>query len=395
MKKIAVLGSTGSIGQSTLEVVRQNPDALSVFALAAYSKVDIIFKQCLEFRPAYVVLIQPEAAAELAQMLTLANCATHVLVGSNELNQLVSVAELDVVVAAIVGGAGLSSTLAAAQAGKTILLANKEALVMSGRIFIDQVKQSGARLLPVDSEHNAIFQSLSADYQKDYLNQNITDFGVHSIILTGSGGPFLNTPLTELPHKTPAQACKHPNWSMGQKISVDSATMMNKGLELIEACWLFDVAPDFIEILIHPQSVIHSMVRYIDGSIMAQLGAPDMKTPIAHCLGFPNRIASGSEHFDFIKAGQFNFQAPDFERFPNLKLAQQAFCAGQEMTTILNAANEIHVDAFLNEKIKFTDIAKYNQSVMEKLQPSKASDLSSIFAIDEEARALALQGVKA
>lgn len=395
MKKIAVLGSTGSIGQSTLEVVRQNPDAFSVFALAAYSKVDIIFKQCLEFRPAYVVLIQPEAAAELAQMLTLANCATHVLVGSNELNQLVSVAELDVVVAAIVGGAGLSSTLAAAQAGKTILLANKEALVMSGRIFIDQVKQSGARLLPVDSEHNAIFQSLSADYQKDYLNQNITDFGVHSIILTGSGGPFLNTPLTELPHKTPAQACKHPNWSMGQKISVDSATMMNKGLELIEACWLFDVAPDFIEILIHPQSVIHSMVRYIDGSIMAQLGAPDMKTPIAHCLGFPNRIASGSEHFDFIKAGQFNFQAPDFERFPNLKLAQQAFCAGQEMTTILNAANEIHVDAFLNEKIKFTDIAKYNQSVMEKLQPSKASDLSSIFAIDEEARALALQGVKA
>ncbi|WAJ72351.1 1-deoxy-D-xylulose-5-phosphate reductoisomerase [Catenovulum adriaticum] len=393
MKKIAVLGSTGSIGQSTLEVVRQNPDEFSVFALAAYSKVDIIFKQCLEFRPAYVVLIQSEAAAELAQMLTLANCATHVLVGSNELNQLVSVSELDIVVAAIVGGAGLASTLAAAQAGKTILLANKEALVMSGRIFIDQVKQSGARLLPVDSEHNAIFQSLSADYQKDYLNQNITDFGVHSIILTGSGGPFLNTPLTDLEHKTPAQACKHPNWSMGQKISVDSATMMNKGLELIEACWLFDVAPDFIEILIHPQSVIHSMVRYIDGSIMAQLGAPDMKTPIAHCLGFPSRIESGSAHFDFIKAGQFNFQAPDFERFPNLKLAQQAFCEGQEMTTVLNAANEIHVDAFLNEKIKFTDIAKYNQSVMEKLQPSKASDLSSIFAIDEEARALALQGV--
>lgn len=395
MKKIAVLGSTGSIGQSTLEVVRQNPDEFSVFALAAYSKVDIIFKQCLEFRPAYVVLIQPEAAAELAQMLTLANCATHVLVGSKELNQLVSVAELDIVVAAIVGGAGLASTLAAAQAGKTILLANKEALVMSGRIFIDQVKQSGARLLPVDSEHNAIFQSLSADYQKDYLNQNITDFGVHSIILTGSGGPFLNTPLTELENKTPAQACKHPNWSMGQKISVDSATMMNKGLELIEACWLFNVSPDFIEILIHPQSVIHSMVRYIDGSIMAQLGAPDMKTPIAHCLGFPNRIASGSEHFDFIKAGQFNFQAPDFERFPNLKLAQQAFCAGQEMTTVLNAANEIHVDAFLNQKIKFTDIAKYNQSVMEKLKPGKASDLDSIFAIDEEARALALQGVKA
>lgn len=393
MKKIAVLGSTGSIGQSTLEVVRQNPDEFSVFALAAYSKVDIIFKQCLEFRPAYVVLIQSEAAAELAQMLTLANCATHVLVGSNELNQLVSVSELDIVVAAIVGGAGLASTLAAAQAGKTILLANKEALVMSGRIFIDQVKQSGARLLPVDSEHNAIFQSLSADYQKDYLNQNITDFGVHSIILTGSGAPFLNTPLTDLEHKTPAQACKHPNWSMGQKISVDSATMMNKGLELIEACWLFDVAPDFIEILIHPQSVIHSMVRYIDGSIMAQLGAPDMKTPIAHCLGFPSRIESGSAHFDFIKAGQFNFQAPDFERFPNLKLAQQAFCEGQEMTTVLNAANEIHVDAFLNEKIKFTDIAKYNQSVMEKLQPSKASDLSSIFAIDEEARALALQGV--
>ncbi|MCU4675738.1 1-deoxy-D-xylulose-5-phosphate reductoisomerase [Catenovulum sp. 2E275] len=393
MKKLAVLGSTGSIGQSTLEVVRQNPDNFSVFALAAYSKVEIIFQQCLEFKPTYVVLIEPQAASELTQMLTLANSVTQVLVGASELDQLVAVAEIDVVVAAIVGGAGLSSTLAAARAGKTILLANKEALVMSGQIFIDQVKQNNAKLLPVDSEHNAIFQSLPLDYQTDYLQQQITDFGVHSIILTGSGGPFLNTPLTELATKTPAQACKHPNWSMGQKISVDSATMMNKGLELIEACWLFGVEPDFIEVLIHPQSVIHSMVRYIDGSIMAQLGAPDMKTPIAHCLGFPERIYSGSEHFDFVKAGQFEFQAPDFNRFPNLKLAQIAFKAGQEMTTVLNAANEIHVEAFLNNQIKFTQIAELNQTVMEKLQPNKATDLASIFAIDQEARAVATAGV--
>ncbi len=394
MKKLAVLGSTGSIGQNTLEVVRQNPDKYSVFALAAYSKVEIIFKQCIEFNPSFVVLIKPEAANELAQMLTLANCTTQVLVGSSELDQLVAVSEVDVVVAAIVGGAGLSSTLAAARAGKTILLANKEALVMSGQIFIDEVKQNHAKLLPVDSEHNAIFQSLPLDYQTDYLHREITEFGVHSIVLTGSGGPFLNTPLAELSGKTPAQACKHPNWSMGQKISVDSATMMNKGLELIEACWLFGVKPDFVEVLIHPQSVIHSMVRYIDGSIMAQLGAPDMKTPIAHCLGFPRRINSGSEHFDFVQAGKFEFQAPDFERFPNLKLAQTAFYSGQEMTTVLNAANEVHVDAFLKGKISFTQISEYNQNIMEKLQPAKASDLDSIFAIDEEARATAQAGVR-
>ena len=391
MKKVAVFGSTGSIGQSTLEVIRNNPNQYQVYALAAFKSVALMAQQCIEFNPQYALLVDAQAAAELKQSLqNIPSCTTQVLVGVRELNGLAK-ADYDILVAAIVGAAGLQSTLAAAQASKTILLANKESLVMSGQIFIDEVKKHGAKLLPVDSEHNAIFQSLPSEYQKDYLNQDICDFGVKSIILTGSGGPFLNEPLASLSGKTPAQAVAHPNWSMGQKISVDSATMMNKGLELIEACWLFGVQPDFIEVLIHPQSVIHSMVRYLDGSVLAQLGAPDMKTPIANCLAFPQRIVSGSEHYDFITGSSFDFKAPDFERFPNLYLAKQAFKLGQESTTVLSAANEVHVEAFLKEQISFTDIAKFNQNILESYQPTAVHDIDSILAIDQQARRLAEQ----
>lgn len=393
MKNLAILGSTGSIGQSTLEVVRQNPDKLKVYALAANTNISVISEQIKEFEPEYALLVDHEAALALEKKIKALSLKTKVLAGNDSLNQLAADNAIDTIVAAIVGAAGLPSTMAAAEAGKQILLANKEALVMSGQIFIDTVKQNNASLLPVDSEHNAIFQSLPAAYQQNYLNEQIHDFGVHSIILTGSGGPFLNTPLEELASKTPAQACKHPNWSMGQKISVDSATMMNKGLELIEACWLFGVKPDFVEVLLHPQSVIHSMVRYLDGSIMAQMGAPDMKTPIAHCLGFPQRIKSGSEHYDFINGPQFSFNRPDYQRYPNLKLAGEAFAQGQEATTVLNAANEVHVDAFLQNKIKFTDIAELNAKLLASYSPNKVTTLDCIMEIDHETRRLAQQGL--
>ncbi|MER2493015.1 1-deoxy-D-xylulose-5-phosphate reductoisomerase [Catenovulum sediminis] len=393
MNSLTILGSTGSIGLSTLEVVRNNPGKLSVFALAANTNVDLMLEQCIEFKPEFALMVDPQAASLLQAKLKPLQLDTEVLTGSDNMCVLASDDKTHTLVAAIVGAAGLSSTLAAAQAGKKILLANKEALVMSGQIFLDQVKAHGAELLPVDSEHNAIYQSLPLDYQQGYLHKNIRDYGVDALILTGSGGPFLKTPLVELTEKTPEQACNHPNWSMGQKISVDSATMMNKGLELIEACWLFGVQPDFIEVLIHPQSVIHSMVRYCDGSILAQLGAPDMKTPIAHCLGFPQRIHSGSAHYDFINGPAFEFTAPDYQRFPNLKLASEAFAYGQEATTVLSAANEVHVAAFLRKQIQFTAIAELNAKILEKYQPSAVSDIDSILQIDQYARVLATEGL--
>lgn len=389
MKKLAILGSTGSIGQSTLAVVRENTHQIQVFALAAHKNHQRMYEQCVEFKPSVVAMVCPLAAAELAKKLATTGLNIDVLSGASALQEIAKSDSICTLVAAIVGAAGLPSTFAAAQSGKTILLANKEALVMSGRLFIDTVKQHNARLLPVDSEHNAIFQSLPQAYQSDYLNADITDFGVHSIVLTGSGGPFLNEDLAKLADKTPAQACKHPNWSMGQKISVDSATMMNKGLELIEACWLFGVESDFIEVLIHPQSVIHSMVRYIDGSVVSQMGAPDMKIPIAHCLAFPQRILSAAEHYDFVQGKDFTFQQPDYVRFPNLKLAQQAFKSGQEASTVLSAVNEVHVEAFLQGRIKFTQIAEQNARILDRYQPSAVFSIDSLIEIDQHARRVA------
>ena len=391
MQRITVLGSTGSIGTSTLDVIARNVDAYQVFALVAGGNWRLMAKQCTQFLPQYAVMQCPDAAKQLEAEITRLGISTKVLCGQQAAADVASDDNVDAVMAAIVGAAGLLPTLAAIKAGKRVLLANKESLVMSGELFINAVKQSGATLLPIDSEHNAIFQAMPASVQEHCYSANLKQHGVSKILLTGSGGPFRTRDLSTFANVSVDEAVAHPNWDMGQKISVDSATMMNKGLELIEACWLFGVQPDFIEVLIHPQSVIHSMVRYRDGSVLAQLGAPDMKTPIANCLAFPKRIVSGSEHYDFITGSSFDFKAPDFERFPNLYLAKQAFKLGQESTTVLSAANEVHVEAFLKEQISFTDIAKFNQNILESYQPTAVHDIDSILAIDQQARRLAEQ----
>ncbi|NTS77087.1 1-deoxy-D-xylulose-5-phosphate reductoisomerase [Catenovulum sp. SM1970] len=389
MQKLTVLGATGSIGISTLAVVEANPEQFSIYALTGHSQVKKLVEQAVKFRPEVIVVGSADLAKEARTLVEQHQLNVEIEFGEQALERVASAEGVDTVVAAIVGAAGMRSCLAAARASKRILLANKEALVMSGQLFIDEVKKYNACLLPVDSEHNAIFQSLPLDYQQGYLDKSIEDYGVTSIILTGSGGPFRETALEDLPFKTPKQACAHPNWSMGQKISVDSASMMNKGLEFIEACYLFGVSPDFIEVLIHPQSVIHSMVRYQDGSVLAQMGQPDMKTPIAHTMAWPKRITSTVEPFDFVKCSGFTFQAPCQERYPNLYLAKEAFRQGQEVTTVLNAANEEHVDRFLKGQIAFTDIAKYNARILEKLSPQKACNLTDILEIDKQARSLA------
>ncbi|AWB68146.1 1-deoxy-D-xylulose-5-phosphate reductoisomerase [Saccharobesus litoralis] len=389
MQTLSVLGATGSIGLNTLDVVRSNPSLFNVFALTGHAQVEKLAELCIEFAPSYAVVMSQKAASQLKPLI--AHLDVEVLIGVEGLEYVASHAAVDTVMAAIVGAAGLKPCLAAAQAGKRILLANKESLVMAGQLFIEQVKLNNATLLPVDSEHNAIFQSLPLDYQQDYLHKSISDFGVSSIILTGSGGPFRDTPLQELASKTPAQAVAHPNWSMGQKISVDSATMMNKGLEFIEACYLFSVAPEFIEVLIHPQSVIHSMVRYQDGSVLAQMGQPDMRTPIAHTMGFPERLSTKVQPYDFVTGGDFSFSQPCEARYPNLYLAKQAFKQGQETTTVLNAANEVNVAAFLNNQIGFTEISQLNQLALETYQPHKATCIEAILSIDTEARHTANQ----
>ncbi len=394
MQMLTILGATGSIGLSTLDVVRHNREQFSVFALSGHRQIDLLAQLCLEFLPKYAVVVEEQHAKKLKTILSEQNCKTEVLYGEFALANICQDSEVNSVVAAIVGAAGLAPCIAAAKAGKRILLANKEALVMSGRLFLDEVKRNGAELLPVDSEHNAIFQSLPLSYQNAYLDNNISDFGVKSIILTGSGGPFRQVPLGELSDKTPAQACAHPNWSMGQKISVDSATMMNKGLEFIEACYLFSVEPEFIEVVIHPQSIIHSMVRYKDGSVIAQLGQPDMKTPIAHCLAFPERINANVESYDFTSGASLSFDSACSKRYPNLYLAKQAFKIGQEATTVLNAANEVHVDLFLQGKISFTDIAKYNELALELASFERADSIEAIVNIDQETRVKALAVLK-
>ncbi|MGX4641382.1 1-deoxy-D-xylulose-5-phosphate reductoisomerase [Massilia sp. SYSU DXS3249] len=384
MQRITILGATGSIGVSTLDVLARHPGQYQVYALSAHSRVEELAAQCRQFRPQRAVVGSARAADELARLL--AGLPVDIAWGEAALCEIASSPDTDTVMAAIVGAAGLAPTLAAARAGKKILLANKEALVMSGQLFMDAVREHKATLLPIDSEHNAIFQSLPATYAREPGAA-----GVAKILLTASGGPFLARAVESLEDVTPEEACKHPNWSMGRKISVDSATMMNKGLEVIEAHWLFGAPADLIEVVIHPQSVIHSMVSYVDGSVLAQLGNPDMRTPIAHALAFPERIASGVAQLDLTTMGALQFYQPDFERFPCLALAFDALRAGGTAPALLNAANEIAVEAFLERRIGFRDIDRVVRRVMDEVPHGAASDIAAVMAQDAQARSAARQ----
>ena len=381
--RVTVLGATGSIGLSTLDVLARHAERYEVFALTAFSRVDELAGLCLRHRPRLAVVADARAAASLQQRLRDAGLNTEVLYGEQALCEVASAAEVDVVMAAIVGAAGLRPTLAAVQAGKRVLLANKEALVMSGALFMQAVRRYAATLLPIDSEHNAIFQCLPE------RTGSLEQLGVRRILLTASGGPFREFTLEQMASVTPAQACAHPNWSMGQKISVDSASMMNKGLELIEACWLFDVPPARVEVVVHPQSVIHSMVDYLDGSVLAQLGNPDMRTPIAHALAWPERIDAGVSALDLFRIARLDFQAPDEQRFPCLRLARQAAEQGGTAPALLNAANEVAVAAFLAGRIGFTAIAALIEEVLQREPVAAANDLQQVFAADARARELA------
>ena len=387
---LTILGSTGSIGVSTLDVVARHPEKFRIFALAGHTQVAKLAAQCVQFQPQYAVVADEGHAEALAKMLAASACRTEVLYGAQALIDVASAEEVSGVMAAIVGAAGLPSALAAAKAGKTIYLANKETLVVAGALFMQAATESGAKVLPVDSEHNAIYQVLPHDYQ-GRLNAH----GIESIVLTASGGPFLNTDLAEFAGITPAQAVKHPNWNMGQKISVDSATMMNKGLELIEAHWLFNCPPEKLEVVIHPQSVIHSMVRYRDGSVLAQMGKPDMRTPIAYCLGLPERIESGVGALDFSSLSGLTFCEPDFSRFPCLKLAYDAMQAGGGAACVLNAANEEAVAAFLAGRIRFTDIERVVAESLDKNVSDGLHDIGSLLAQDAQTRSHAQQYIAA
>lgn len=393
MKKLVILGSTGSIGKSTLSVVEQNKTEYEVFGLVGGKNVELMAAQCLLFQPKFAALDDENAAKALEEQLRQLNVKTEVLSGQKAICELSAHPEVDMVMAAIVGAAGLLPTLSAVKAGKKVLLANKESLVTCGQIFIDEARKSGTQLLPVDSEHNAIFQSLPPEAQQKVGFCPLAELGVSKIILTGSGGPFRVKPLDEFAAITPAQAVAHPNWSMGKKISVDSATMMNKGLEYIEARWLFNASAEEMEIIIHPQSIIHSMVRYIDGSVIAQMGNPDMCTPIAHTMAYPKRINAGVAPLDFFKLKELTFIEPDFARYPNLKLAIDAFTEGQYATTAMNAANETAVEAFLNERIRFIDIVNVNRTVVENIAPVQVKEIADVLHIDKLARELAEQAV--
>lgn len=381
INSITILGASGSIGKNTLDVIALHPHRFSVFALTAHVDTATIFEQCMRFKPRYAVMQNEQAAQQLQQQLNAVQAKTEVLAGTEGLIFVSTHDQVDCVMAAIVGAAGLLPTLAAAEAGKRVLLANKESLVMSGKLFIQAVEQSGAILLPIDSEHNAIFQCLPTDYKAGRTPQ-----GISKILLTASGGPFLNTPLPSLATVTPEEACAHPNWVMGKKISVDSATMMNKGLELIEACWLFGVTPQQVEVVIHPQSVVHSLVAYTDGSVLAELGHPDMRTPIAHGLAWPDRISSGVAALDLKLLGDLQFMAPNHDRFPCLRLAMEAFDAGESATVTLNAANEVAVQAFLDKRIGFIDIAKTIEAVLERSEIVAVNSLEDVLAIDALSR---------
>lgn len=385
-QQITVLGATGSIGLSTLDVIARHPGRFQVFALSGFTRLSELLALCVRHAPRFAVVPEVDAGRRLQDQLRSAGLSTQVLVGEEGLCQVAADPEVDAVMAAIVGAAGLRPTLAAVEAGKKILLANKEALVMSGALFMQAVRKSGSVLLPIDSEHNAIFQCMPRDFAR-----GLGSVGVRRILLTASGGPFRQTPMAELVHVTPEQACAHPNWSMGRKISVDSASMMNKGLELIEACWLFDAKPSQVEVVIHSQSVIHSLVDYIDGSVLAQLGNPDMRTPIANALAWPERIDSGVAPLDLFAIARLDFQAPDEERFPCLRLARQAAEAGNSAPAMLNAANEVAVAAFLDGRVRYLEIASIIEEVL-NLEPVVAvDDLDAVFTADAKARELAGQ----
>lgn len=386
VQQITVLGATGSIGLSTLDVIARHPDRYQVFALTGFSRLAELLALCVRHVPRFAVVPQEAAARRLRDDLQAAGLPTRVLVGEQGLCEVASAPEVDAVMAAIVGAAGLRPTLAAVQAGKKLLLANKEALVMSGALFMEAVGRSGSVLLPIDSEHNAIFQCMPRDFSR-----GLGQVGVRRILLTASGGPFRQTPLAELEDVSPEQACAHPNWSMGRKISVDSASMMNKGLELIEACWLFDARPAQVEVVVHPQSVIHSLVDYVDGSVLAQLGNPDMRTPIASALAWPERIDSGVAALDLFAIARLDFQAPDEQRFPCLRLARQAAEAGGSAPAMLNAANEVAVSAFLERRIRYLEIASIIDEVLNREPVVAVNELDAVFAADAQARMLADQ----
>jgi 1-deoxy-D-xylulose-5-phosphate reductoisomerase len=381
VRNLTILGSTGSIGENTLDVVARHPDRFRVVALTANKGAPKMLEQCLRFQPRYAVLLDEPGAEWLQTEILAADIATEVLCGVESLEKVAALPDVDVVMAAIVGAAGIRPTFAAARNGKQVLLANKETMVMAGRIFMDVVKENNAALLPIDSEHNAIFQSLPHSFSGD-----LKAIGVRRILLTASGGPFRQTPLSSLEQVTPGQACAHPNWVMGRKISVDSATMMNKGLEVIEARWLFEAGPEQIQVVIHPQSIIHSMVEYVDGSVLAQLGNPDMRTPIAHALGFPERIETGVTPLDMFKVARLDFEAPDLKRFPCLRLAYQALETGGNAPAVLNAANEVAVESFLDCKMPFTAIPAMIEEVMHAVGHRDMATPDDVLAADRVAR---------
>jgi 1-deoxy-D-xylulose-5-phosphate reductoisomerase len=381
IQKVTILGATGTIGVNTLDVISQHPHRFEVFALTANQNVDAMFNQCQKFHPRYAVMLEEQAAEQLSVKLKQARSSTEVLGGISSLEYVSAHQDVDAVMAAIVGAAGLKPSIAAAKAGKRILLANKETLVMAGSIFMQAVDEGGATLLPIDSEHNAIFQAMPNDKRISLM-----DGGVKKILLTASGGPFRQSTCEALKQVTVKQALNHPNWVMGPKITIDSATLMNKGLEVIEAHWLFNASPDQIEVVVHPQSVIHSMVEYIDGSVLAQLGHPDMRTPIAYALGYPERIESGVSSLDLFKIAHLDFEAPDTHKFPCLRLAFDALRAGGNAAAIVNAANEVAVEAFIKEKIGFTDIPALIESVLENSKIMPVTDLEMLVSSDLEAR---------
>jgi 1-deoxy-D-xylulose-5-phosphate reductoisomerase len=383
VRAVSVLGSTGSIGVSTLDVIARHPERFAVHALAANTSVDSMVSQCEVHRPRYAVMMDERAADALRQRLP-ADGVTEVLQGEVGLHRVVTDPEVELVMAAIVGAAGLPSTLAAAEAGKTVLLANKESLVMGGHLLMQAVRGAGARLLPIDSEHNAIFQCMPVDG-----DANPSLKGVTRVLLTASGGPFRTWSVEQMARATPDQACAHPNWSMGRKISVDSASLMNKGLEFIEACWLFDLSPDLVEVVVHPQSIIHSMVQYEDGSVLAQMGNPDMRTPIAYGLGWPARLASGVAPLDMVAAARLDFEAPDEERFPCLRLARESVARGGTAMAVCNAANEVAVAAFLDGTIRFTDIPAVIEDTLGRVAVVEPTSLSVVESSDTEARRVA------
>jgi 1-deoxy-D-xylulose-5-phosphate reductoisomerase len=383
---VTVLGSTGSIGMSTLDVIALHPERFAVYALAANTSVAAMQAQCLACKPRYAVMMDENAAQALRELLP-TGCGTEVLQGEAGLAHVVTAAEVDTVMAAIVGAAGLPSALAAARAGKTVLLANKESLVMGGHLLMEAVRQSGARLLPIDSEHNAIFQCMPVDAG----SASPSRAGVSKVLLTASGGPFRQWSLARMHEATAEQACAHPNWSMGRKISVDSASLMNKGLELIEACWIFDLAPELIEVVVHPQSIIHSMVQYRDGSVLAQMGNPDMRTPIAYGLGWPERLVSGVAPLDLIATARLDFEAPDEGRFPCLRLAREAVVAGGTAMAVCNAANEVAVAAFLGGTIRFTAIPAVIEQTLERMPVLEPTSLAVVESADAEARHIAAE----